>query len=157
MTLDREELEELVRRVIAEERNEALAHPGRREKYTRYTDPDGKTWVSATLERGEVFRKVLAVVTLMIASAAGLVAFTNQWFLLPTIDSRADVKIEAHEQRVRKEMDAKTPAFVTRAEFDRRVASSDARWEAQEARYAALTEWLTRIEAKLDRVIERGR
>lgn len=157
MTLSRDELRTLIREVMEEQQSERMAHSARREKVTRYTDPEGKTWMSATLERGEVVRKVLAVVVVVIASTAGLVAFTNQWFLLPTIDSRADIKIEAHEQRIREEMDAKTPAFVTRAEFDRRVAASDARWEAQDARYVALTEWLTRVEGKLDRAIERGR
>lgn len=157
MSLSRDELRTLIREVLEEQQTERMAHSTRREKVTRYTDPEGKTWMSATLERGEVVRKVFAIVGFVIASTAGLVAFTNQWFLLPTIDHRADIKISAHEDRVQKEMDAKTPGFVTRAEFDRRVAASDARWEAQDARYVALTEWLNRVEGKLDRVIERGR
>lgn len=155
MNVTKEELTEMIRAVIAEERSESIAHSGQRAPVTRYTDADGKTWLSATLERGEMIRKALVIIGIIVGSVVGLIQFTNAWFLLPTMDARANEQIVEHEQRARQEMEARVPAFVSRAEFDRRVAASDAKWAAQDEKYKVLTEWMTRIEAKLDRLIER--
>lgn len=155
MDVTKEELTQMIRAVIAEERVESLSHPGQRAPVTRYTDPDGKTWVSTTLERGEMIRKALVIIGVVLASAVALIQFTNVWFLLPTMDARASQQIVAHEARVRQEMETRVPNFVSKSEFDRRVAASDAKWAAQDEKYKVLTEWMTRIEAKLDRLIER--
>lgn len=129
--MDREELRDVIRDVIAEERAASMSRELKRERFTRYTDPEGKTWVSATLERGEMLRKVLLILAAIVGATVAAVQFTNTWFLMPTIDRRAQSLIQAHEVRVKAEMEATVPTFVTSSEFNAKVAERDERWRNQ--------------------------
>lgn len=157
MTLDREELEELVRRVIAEDRAEQIVHPSRREKVTQFTDSEGNTWISRTLTRTEELRRMAALVGFVCSLFIGASTALYKYVLLPEFQHEVAVQVTAHASEARAQMNAVLPTIVTRGEFDRRVAMADAKWEAADERYAALSEWLKRIEEKLDRLIERGR
>lgn len=142
MTINREELEAVIRQVIAEERVESIAHPAQREKVTRYTDPDGKTWISTTLERGEIAQKIAALLIALttIVSAANYVV--SRLVLYPAIDERVTASILAHEERARNRMSEISPTLVTRAEFDAWTAEKNEKWRDQD-------EFNKRIEAAL--------
>lgn len=155
--MDREELEEIIRRVIAEDRAEQLAHPSRRERVTQFTDPDGNTWISRTLTKAEELKRMFMLVGFVCSLFIGAAGVIYKYALLPEFKGEISSQLDAHNVEATKRMNEVLPTIVTRGEFDRRVAMSDAKWAAQEERYIVLTEWLTRIEAKLDRVIERGR
>lgn len=151
--MEREEIEDLIHSIL----DERVQHPGQRAKMTRFTTPEGKTWVSTTLERGEMVRKMLVIMAVLIGSTVALVQFSNRWFLIPTIDDRAKAQIQAHEIRVKAEMQAITPTFVTRAEFDRRVASSDVKWENQQEFNGRVEAALVVIQADVKELLKRVR
>lgn len=153
--IDRDELEELIRRVIAEERQESMAHPTRREKFTRYTDPEGKTWVSATMEKAEMAQKLLGLF-LALASIISVVNYAVvNYAVMPSVHGAVESAIDTHEKAVAVRMAEIAPTLVQRAEFERRVAVADERWKNQDGLNNAMAERLKRIEEKLDRLIER--
>lgn len=155
--VEKEELLEMIRQSIREFDAERMSHPTRRERVTRFTDPDGKTWVSTTLEKAEVIRKALLVGAAIIGATVALVQFTNRWFLVPTMDERAASIVAAHESEVRAEMAAVTPGFVTKAEFDRRVAASDGRWDTQEEFNKRVAADLAIMQADIKEILKRLR
>lgn len=157
MTLDREELEELIRRVIAEERAEAMSHPLHREKFTRYTDPDGKTWVSATMERAEVAQKMIAFVLALIALLSSVNYAVLTYAVRPAIEVEIKREMAAHNEDARRRMDEMLPHIVNREEWVAWTAEKKQMWDRQQEVNELMEKRLTRIEEKLDRLIERGR
>lgn len=155
--MEREEMEDLIRQVIAEERHESLAHPARREKFTRYTDPDGKTWMSATMDRAEIAQKMIGFV---IASCTllGVINYAILTFSVrPAVRNEIDARIGQHEDQARTKMNEMLPYIVKREEWVAWTSDKSRRWQQQDALNEALENRLTRIEEKLDRLIERGR
>ena len=118
MTLTEDEVRSIVKEVVADVLAENLQNRGERQKYTRFQSSDGKSWLSVTLEKGEVVRKIFTLAALIIGVTVALVQFTNHWFLLPTMDARASSLISLHEELVRSEMERITPKFATKAEHD---------------------------------------
>ena len=118
MSMTADEVRSLVREVVTEVLAENVQPHGERQKYTRFESSDGKSWLSVTLEKGEVVRKIVTLAALIIGATVALVQFTNHWFLLPTMDGRASALIAAHEVHVRAEMEKITPKFATKAEHD---------------------------------------
>lgn len=153
--IDRDELEELIRRVIAEERQESMAHPARREKVTRYTDPDGKTWVSMTMERAEIAQKLigLAIALCTLLSLVNYAIIT--YAVRPEIRDQIDNAIAEHELSARTRMNEMLPSIVNRAEWSSWTAEKNEKWRAQDLMNEAMNARLVRIEEKLDRLIER--
>lgn len=155
--MEREEIEEMVASAVRQAMEAHMAHPGKRAKVTKFTDPEGKTWMSATLDRGEVVRKVLTLVALVIASTVALIQFSNRWFLIPTMDARANGIVHEHELRVRQEMQQVVPDFVTKAEFDKRVAAADGRWETQKEFNERVAADLAIMQADIKEILKRLR
>lgn len=153
--MDRDELEEIIRRVIAEDRAEQLAHPSRREKVTQFTDPQGNTWISRTLSKAEELRRMTLLVGFVCSVFIGAGSILYKYVLLPEFQHVVSSQIEEHSMRARRQMETVTPTIVSRSEFDRRAATDDARWAAQDDTNDALQAWMVRVEAKLDRLIER--
>lgn len=155
MNIDKEELSKLIRDIIAEERAESLAHPGRREKITRYTDPEGKTWVSMTLERTEMVQKIMALF-LTLCSVLSIVNYAVIRFAVePAIHIEIDKAIDDHEVQVRARMNEMAPNIVTQTEFKAWTSEKTEKWKNQEIFNAGINDRLKRIEEKLDRLIER--
>lgn len=153
--MDRDELEEIIRRVIAEDRAEQLAHPSRREKVTQFTDPQGNTWISRTLSKAEELRRMALLVGFVCSVFIGAGSILYKYVLLPEFQHVVSSQIEEHSMQARRQMETVTPTIVLRSEFDRRAATDDARWAAQGDTNNALQAWMVRVEAKLDRLIER--
>lgn len=149
-TLDPDELRDLVKEVVTDVLSSQTQIHGDRSKYTRFESSDGKSWLSVTLERDEMIRKLAAFIIAITTIFSAATYVMNRMVFYPIVDER----IAAHESNAERKMAEIRPTIVSRAEFDRRVASSDAKWLAADERYKTLTEWLTRIESKLDRAIE---
>lgn len=132
MNIDKEELTELIRDIITEERAESIAHPTRRERVTRFTDPEGKTWVSMTLERGEIVTKLAALLVALTTIFSIANYFVSRLVVYPAIEERVTAEIKNHEEQVRTRMNEVAPTLVTRTEWKEWTAEKNERWRNQD-------------------------
>lgn len=142
------EQRKLIRDVIAEERAEQLAHPSRRERVTKFTDPDGNTWISRTLSRAEEARRLFGLIAFAFGICAA--AFTTYYNLvvLPDVDAHAAAQISAHDEAARRRMDEVAAQILFKKDFDAALAASA--WVAEkEQRWKYQDEFNQRIELTL--------
>lgn len=147
--MERDELIETIREVIAEERRERMTHPEARERVTRYQDPTGKTWTSVTMAKAEWVTKILQLCLVVgaVLSLANVVVIRMS--VGPLIDEKIGVAIHAHETAAEERMKAIAPTIATRSELDA-VKSEMAVSRAQRIeQFNALNARLDRIENML--------
>lgn len=136
------------------EQAESFRH---RAPLARHTDPEGRSWYSATVNRVQAASAIFA----LLASVAGVVWGTLDAYykirVLPEIDARIEAQIKVHEQRYES-------AFVTPKVLHDTLAPMHASAMADHAdllvireRVAALNEQLQRVEAKIDRLLSQRR
>lgn len=147
--MDREQLVETIREVIAEERRERMTHPEKRERVTRYTTPEGETYTSVTMARAQWVGLVLGLV-LSAASVLGIIGGIGiKLWVEPVIDQ----KIEAHHI----EMEKEAVAFVHREQFEPWAALQNAKWEEQQRVNDRRERQLADIAADIKLILQRLR
>jgi uncharacterized protein YdcH (DUF465 family) len=148
---DRDELRTVIAEILAEQtRQHGYA---KRDPLVAFSDPDGKSWYSATVSKLQALLILFAVVAGLVGGITGGVRL----FVLPEVRDITSVSEAQHHARV-------TAEFATKRELDREIARVELSGEPSRAEVKVLQDQVVtlkqqtaRIEEKLDRLLARGR
>lgn len=155
MSLD--ELEELVTKLMDKRDAQRMASGVRRDPFTSFTDPDGKTWLSATLNKAEVVRKAWAAILLFGAILGGINFVLTTYVARPVAREEAATQIAEHNKAAREEMQKIATTLVYKPEFDAYKASRDERWATQTATNQRIEASLVEMQKDIKELLKRVR
>lgn len=155
MSLD--ELEELVQKLMDKRDAQRMASGVRRDPFTSFTDPDGNTWLSATLNKAEVVRKTWAAILLVVAILSGINFVLTTYVARPVAKEEAAAQIAEHNKHAQEEMAKIAPTLVYKQDFDAYKASRDERWTTQTVTNQRIESGLVEMQRDIKELLKRVR
>lgn len=133
MPCDKDELREIIREVMMEEKALHYENGGmRRREMERFKTPDGKEFISTTIERAEMLRKVAMLAAFFVAL---VIAGLGLWWKVeiePRNREFIRAELAQHSADARDRMKEVAKQYALKSDFDTFVADKEQRWRAQD-------------------------
>lgn len=152
---DRDELRELISEILAEQDRQHGFTP--RAPFVRGVDPDGKPWYSATVSRVQAISAVLALLATIFAGIWASMSARDATVVLPQVGRMIDAASARHEKEAAERFATKLEVAAVDATAKAVTAGRDEQIVALKQAIADLKAQNERIDAKLDRLLARGR
>jgi hypothetical protein len=147
--MDRDDLVETIRAVIEEDRNERIAHPEERERMTRFTTPEGRSFTAVTLSHWDWLKNI----AWLLAGLATILGALNVIYLKMSVEPIMDHKIEVHSAQAEQRMADKAAGYVTIPMWTAWTVDKDRRWSNLDEREEKRSKWEAAMDEKMDRMV----
>ncbi|HRS37452.1 MAG TPA: hypothetical protein P5199_13320 [Thermoanaerobaculia bacterium] len=150
-----EQIRQLIREVLAEQtRQHGYA---KRDPLVAFSDPDGKSWYSATVSRLQALSLLLTLLGMIGGVVWGAMATRDAVVVFPEVAAQIERHDVAAAARLAKEYATKSELAAVAAEARVVTRGRDEQIAALKESIAELRDQNERIDAKLDRLLARGR
>lgn len=155
--MDRDELISVIKEVIAEDRAERITHPEQRQKYTSYETPEGRTWTAVTLEKGEMLRKAVTIISTVCVFIGSLFIGYYELIISPRNERATASMIHQHELEAAGRMREEAAKYALAEDLKMLKVEKEQKWIDQDRFNARVEASLVEMQKDIKELLRRVR
>jgi hypothetical protein len=161
MMLTREEIEQIAAAAasaaVEQERASRLSHPEERRRVTKFQAPDGREWISTTLEKAELWKRVILLIVFAGSIMGGVLGGYYEVVVLPREERRIAEMIHQHELDAQARMEVVAKKYALDSDLQVLRAEKAQKWEDQDKFNARIEAALVEMQRDIKELLRRSR